>query len=275
MILELSRAAVRDEAKRAACEQATGPATGPRLVPTVRDDGQPAAGWVLEAVLAHIDRADVVRWDEVAGVEVLVVGVRGDYVRRFRLQPVRRRPADELVAEVACEPCGLPGERRRRQPLPGRDAEYLAGVHDQLHHGGGRTARAVPMLLRVGDWCLPSEQLQEMREWAAECPWRDHAPDDFVDDDVVPDAVVVQGVEDHYQGASADAVDGVAGFLLDAGLRPALVKALRVAPCPPWEVDAAGGKPIYLGQDLTLACELAHAEPGSHLFPLSGEVASS
>lgn len=279
MIQELSTAAVREMAKQAARSQAATPAGGQRKVPAVREDGHPDTSWALDDVLAHIDRADVVRWDTVGDQDVLVVRVRGDYTRWFALQrpivvvdqaqeswaamqdtrgpapdPETLRKLDEVVT----------GRWAAASPLyPTPEAEHLADVHDRLHHGGGRTARAVPMLVRVGDWCVPSEQLQEMREWAAECPWRDLDPDDLLDEDLVPARIVVAGVEQHYRGT--DGTDGVAGFLLDAGLRVELVRALRVQLQPSWEVDDAAGVPVYIGTDAGLAGELAHLIRGSHL----------
>lgn len=309
MIADLSMAAVREVARQAARSQATPPAKRqPRTVPLAGEDQ--GTSWTLDAVLAHIDRADVVRWDTADAQDVLVVVVRGDYIRRFALQ----RPPVALVADetqefraetqaqnwvpdptpapswsaksawsaqmaqaaraaMVCDPCELPAAGRQPRLYAAPEAEHLAAVHDQLHHAGGRTARAVAMtLVRVGDWCLPAEQLQQMREWAVDCPWREIEADDFLDPDLVPDHVVVAGVERYYQGsaaAGAAAVDGVAGFLADAGLRAGLVHALQVRAGTPWEVDDTTGHPIYLGRDVVLAAELAHLDPGSHLIDLS------
>jgi hypothetical protein len=82
VILQLSLTAVRDQAKAAArLAAAAGPSsTAPAL--TLASPNGDLITWALVDVLAHIDRADVVRWD---GDELLVI-VRGDYPRRFHLR---------------------------------------------------------------------------------------------------------------------------------------------------------------------------------------------
>lgn len=127
---------------------------------------------------------------------------------------------------------------------------------------GQLAAYAEPAVVEVAGWCLTTAQLREMRAWAAECPWGDYEPDDVRNPDVVPDDVVVQGVERHYRYVGS--VDGVAGFLLDGGMTRAEVEVLRAAHA--WEVDDAAGNVVYRGTDLELAHELMG--PGAHLIPL-------